>query len=127
MFFYTPSDIYQIELKNYAADYQDEIERGWIDPSSTSLDQYIAREMKGPYSWSSRDQSIVDVGGESGKFLSNLVAETRGQTTDAFFRSHRSTDKFWFGNTFYFRSSELPEGFLSQVLVQNPDYLRIKG
>ncbi len=126
MFFYTPPYIYQIQLKDYAATYQDKIERGWIDPSTTSLEQYIARKMKGPYSWSNRDRIIVDVEGESGKFLKYLVDETRGQTTDAFFRDHRSPDKFWSGNSFYFRSSELPGGFLSKIIVHNPDYLRIK-
>ena len=126
MFFHTPPDIYQIQLQDYASNYQDKIERGWIDPSETSLDQYIARKMKGPYSWSNRDRSIVDVEGESGKFLKYMVDETRGHTTNAFFRDHRSPDKFWSGNSFYFRSSELPGGFLSKILVQNPDYLRIK-
>ena len=66
MFFYSPSDIYEIQVKNYVEEYQEKVGSGSLDPSKTSLDEYIAYKMKGPYPWSKRKQKIVEVKGKFG-------------------------------------------------------------
>ena len=127
MFFYSPSDIYEVQVKDYIADYQDKVKSGSVDSSATSLDDYIVYKMKGPYTWSSKEQKIVEVGGESGKFLNHLLSVNRGDSLDDFVDEHRSPDTSWSGNSYFFRNSELPEGFLSQALLKHPDYLMSKG
>jgi len=127
MFFYSPSDIYEVQVKDYIADYQDKVKSGSVDSSATSLDDYIVYKMKGPYTWSSKEQKIVEVGGESGKFLNHLLSVNRGDSLDDFVDEHRSPDTSWSGNSYFFRNSELPEGFLSQAFLKHPDYLMSKG
>ncbi len=127
MFFYSPSDIYEIQVKNYAATYQDKVTSGLLDPSKTSLDEYIVYKMKGPYPWSKRKQKIVEVKGKSGEFLNHIVNVNRGDSSDDIISEHRSPDTFWSGNSYFFRSSELPESFLSQTFLKHPNYLMIKN
>jgi len=126
MFFYSPSDIYEIQVMNYAATYQDKVTSGLLDPSKTSLDEYIVYKMKGPYPWSKRKQKIVEVKGKSGEFLNHIVNVNRGDSSDDIISEHRSPDTFWSGNSYFFRSSELPENFLSQTFLKHPNYLMIK-
>ena len=126
MFSYSPSDIYEIQVKDYVAKYQDNVKRGSVDPSKTSLDAYIAYKMKGPYTWSKRKKKIVEVKEESGKFLNHIVNVNRGESSDDMISKHRSPDTFWSGNSYFFRSSELPENFLSQTFLRHPDYLMTK-
>ncbi len=126
MFFCSPSDIYEIQVKNYVAKYQERVEIGSIDPSKTSLDEYIAYKMKGPYSWSKRKQKIVEVKGKSGEFLNHIVNVNRGSFSDNIISEHRSPDTFWSGNSYFFRSTEMPENFLSQTFLKHPNYLMIK-
>ncbi len=78
MFFYSPSDIYEIQVKNYATKYQDEVNGGSLDPSKTSLDAYIVYQMKRPYAWSKRKKNIAEVKGKSGEFLNHIVDVNSG-------------------------------------------------
>jgi len=127
MFFYSPSDIYEIKVKDYVKNYLDKVKEGDIDASATSLDKYINFEMKRPYTWSSREQKIIEVEGESSKFLNHISSVNRGDSLDDLIIEHRSPDTFWFGNSYFFRESELPKSFLSQTLLKHPDYLTSKG
>ena len=45
IYFYSPSDIYEIQVKDYATKYQDKVKSGSIDPSKTSLDAYITQDV----------------------------------------------------------------------------------
>ena len=127
MFFYSPSDIYEIQVKNYTVKYQDKVKDGSIDVSETSLDDYIAYKMKGPYTWSTRERKIVEVKGKSSKFLNHILNVNRGESLDDFINEHRSPDTFWSGKSYFFRTSELPEGFLSETFLKKPDYLMSKN
>jgi hypothetical protein len=126
MFFYSPSDIYEIQVKNYVAKYQEKVKNRSLDPSKTSMDEYIAYEMKSPYLWSKRKQKIVEVKGESGEFLNHIFNVNSGDVLDDIMSEHRSPDTFWSGNSYFFRSSELPDNFLSQTFLKHPNYLMIK-
>ena len=126
MFFYSPSDIYEIQVNDYAAKYKEHAQIGLVDPSRTSLDEYITQELKGPYKWSHREKKIVEVEGESRNFLNQVFNVNRGKSQDDFIEKHRSPDTFWSGNSYFFRSAELPEHFLSQTFLKHPYYLMIK-
>jgi hypothetical protein len=126
MFFYSPSDIYEIQVKNYVAKYHEKVKNRSLDPSKTSMDEYIAYEMKSPYLWSKRKQKIVEVKGESGEFLNHIFNVNSGDVLDDIMSEHRSPDTFWSGNSYFFRSSELPDNFLSQTFLKHPNYLMIK-
>ena len=126
MFFYSPSDIYEIQVNDYEAKYKDDVQIGLVDPSKTSLETYIAHELKGPYAWSHREHKIVEVKGKSKFFLNRLFAVNRGKYQDNFINRHRSPHTFLSGNSYFFRSGELPENFLSQTFFKHPDALMIK-
>jgi len=81
--------------------------------------------MKGPYTWSKRKKKIVEVKEESGKFLNHIANVYGGESSDDMITEHRSPDTFWSGNSYFFRSGELPEDFLSQSFLKHPDYLMI--
>ncbi len=126
MFFYSPSDIYEIQVNDYAAKYKEHAQIGLVDPSKTSLDEYITQELKGPYKWSHRKRKIIEVEGESRNFLNHVFNVNRGKSQDDFIEKHRSPDTFWSGNSYFFRSSELPEHFLAQTFLKHPYYLMIR-
>ncbi len=127
MYFYAPSDMYEIQVKNYDLMYKNKVKDGSIDPSETSLVDYIANKMKGPYAWSSRERKIVEVKDVSGTFLNHILSVNRGGSSDDTISKHRSSDTFWSGNSYFFRSSDLPEDFLSQTFLKHPDYLFTTG
>ncbi len=126
MFFYFPSDIYEIQVKNYVKSYQDKMKKGFIDPSKTSLNDYIAKEMKGFYNRSNKEKNIIEVEGEHSKFLNHVLNAHQGNLIDSDINKHRSHNTFWSGDSYFFRSSELPEKFLSQTYLKHPDYLMSK-
>jgi len=127
MFFYSPSDIYEIQVKDYVKNYLDKVKEGDIDASAISLDKYINFEMKRPYTWSSKEQKIIEVEGESSKFLNHISSVNRGDSLDDLIIKHRSPNTFWSGNSYFFRESELPKSFLSQTFLKHPNYLMSKG
>lgn len=123
VYFYTPSDIYEIQVKNYDLKYEQKVKKGLINPSETSLDSYVAFKMKGAYTWSSRKYNIVEIKDEPGTFLNRILSINRSESSDLLINKHRSPDTFWFGNSYFFRSSDLPENFLLQTFLKHPDYL----
>lgn len=123
LYFYSPSDIYELQVKDYVKSYQNKVKNGSINSSKTSLNDYIAKEMKGSYTWSTKEKNIVEVEGEHSKFLNHLSNVNQGDSTDAYINEHRSSDIFWSGNSYFFRSGELPKDFLSQTYLKHPDYL----
>lgn len=122
LFLFTP-DIYEIQVKNYAQSYQKKVEDGSIHSAETSLTDYIAKEMKGPYSWSDRKKNIVEAEGEQRKFLNHLSSVYQGDSTDTDIYRHRSPASFWSESSYFFRSGELPKDFLSETYLKHPDYL----
>lgn len=124
MFFYTPSDIYELKLQNYAESYKDKLRWGWID-SSTSLEQYIEKEMQGPYYRSiPKKPKVHEVKGESDAFLKRIVAENRRGTNDDFMQKHRKKG-ITKSNQYFFRENELPKEFDSDSLLKDYDYLSV--
>ncbi|MDD2450851.1 hypothetical protein [Sulfurovum sp.] len=127
VYFYSPPDIYEIQVKNYAQNYQKKVENGSIHSAETSLTDYITKEMEGVYSWSDRKKNIVEVEGEYRKFLNHLSSVYQGDSTDSDINQHRSPNAFWSGNSYFFRSGELPKNFLSETYLKHPDYLVSKS
>jgi hypothetical protein len=126
MFFYSPPDIYEIQVKNYTQRYHDEVKNASLDPSETLLDQYIAYKMKGAYTWSKRKQKIVELKGKHKEFLNHIFNVNSGNTFDKNISQHRSSDTFWSANSYFFTSNELPNNFLSQTFLKHPNYLMVK-
>ncbi len=124
MFFYTPSDIYEIKLNNYAQSYKDKIRWGWVDPG-TSLEQYIEKELRSP-SWSSRPKkvNILEVQGEGADFLKRIAAESSGEVGDDFMQKHH-TDGFAGRDNYFFRENEIPKEFTSGLFLKDVDALTI--
>lgn len=124
MFFYTPSNIYKIHLHDYVGSYKDKLRWGWID-LDTSLEEYIKKEMQGPYFHSSSKRpKVLEVQGEAGRFLKRIAAENRGMVNDDFIQAHHkkeSTEK----NHYFFRQNELPQAFASESLLKDADYLSV--
>jgi len=127
IYFYSPSDIYEIQVKNYDLKYKNKVKDGSIDSSKTSLDDYIAYKMKGAYTWSSRKQKIREVKDEYSKFLNHIKSVNVGESFDDFINKRRSPGTFWSGNSYFFRSKELPQNFFSEIFSKDPDYLMSKS
>ncbi len=110
MFFYIPSDIYNIQFQNYKEMHEIKIRRGMID-LDTSLEQYIERKMQGSYWHSSpKEVNVYEAEGSIGEFLEKIASDDRGD-----FGSHN----------YYFRENELPEAFKSDVSLKEADYLSV--
>ncbi|MEA2048471.1 MAG: hypothetical protein U9O64_08520 [Campylobacterota bacterium] len=124
MFFYVSSDIYEIKLKDYAQSYKDKIRWGWVD-STTSLEQYIAKELSSP-SWSSaaKKVNIVEAQGEVADFLKRIAAENIGELRDDFMRKHH-TDSVTGGNNYFFREDEIPKKLTSELFLKGVDALSV--
>ncbi len=124
MFFYTPSDIYEIKLNKYAESYKDKVRWGWVD-STTSLEQYIEKELRRP-SWSKspKKANILEVQGETADFLKRIAAENRGKLRDDFIRKHH-TDGFIARNNYFFRENEIPKDLTSKLFLKGVDALSI--
>ncbi|WP_296824780.1 hypothetical protein [Sulfurovum sp.] len=110
MFFYSPSDIYNVQFQNYKEMYEIKIKRDMID-LDTSLEEYIERKMQGPYWHSSPKKiNIVEVEGKAGEFLKSIISGNR--------EDFKSNDHF-------FRENELPETFKSDLSLRDADYLSV--
>ena len=112
MYFYTPSDIYNLQYQNYEEMYEIKIRRGIIE-ADTTLEQYIERKMQGQF-WRSSPKkfTIVEVEGSAGEFLERISSDDRGD----------------FGsNDYYFRENELPEAFKSDLSLREANYLSVTG
>jgi len=124
IYFYTPSDIYEIKLKDYTQSYKDKIRWGWID-SATSLEHYITKELSSP-SWSSEAKkvNIVEAQGEVADFLKRIVAENIGDLRDNFMTKHH-TDGFTGRNNYFFREDEIPKKLTSELFLKDVDALSV--
>lgn len=127
MFFYSPLDVYEIQVQNYRTNYQTGIVDGDIDPLKTSLEAYIVYEMKKPYTWSDRKHKIIELKGKSKEFLNQLLESNNKISSNTTLEKYRSPNKFWSANSYFFRSSNFPANFLSQTFLKHPDYLMIKN
>lgn len=115
VFLYRPSDIYEIRVNDYVTDYRDRVADNHIDPLVTSLNDYISYKMKGAFTWSKREPKTIEMSGESSKFLQHILSTYRGNSMDSNIEKHRSLDSFWSNNSYYFRDSDLPQGFLDRL------------
>lgn len=126
MFFYIPSDIYEIGIKNYKELYEIKLRRGIIDPQ-TSLQQYIGKQMQGPY-WRSSPitPKVLELEeGESAEFLKRIAADNHGESTDSFIQAHHN-NSFTTRDSYFFRSYELPPGFESAIISNKADFLSVR-
>jgi hypothetical protein len=126
MFFYSPLDIYEFQVSDHTVKHRKNIESVSADAPKNILDEYMAYKMKKASTKPHREHKIVEVEGRSKKFLNQIFNAYRGKSQDDFMAKHRSPDTFWSGNSYFFRSGELPENFLSQTFLKHPDYLMIK-
>lgn len=126
MFFYTPSNIYSIQLHDYAESYEVNKKYDRID-LDISLEEYIEKKMQGPYFHSSpKKPKVLEVQGEAGTFLKRIVAENRGTVNDDFIQAHHKNG-FTEKNHYFFRQNELPQEFTSDLLLKDADYLSVIG
>lgn len=126
LFFYSPSDLYEIKVLDFTRQYHTKVKEGILDPSETSLESYIAGEMTGPYHWSKRKRKVMAVTGRSEDFLSHLLKVYHGEVSDESINKHRSPNLFWYGNYYFFKKDDLPNGFLFKISQNDPDFLMIK-
>lgn len=114
MFFYTPSDIYNIQFQNYKEMHEIETRRGIVEPN-ISLEQYIQRKMQGQF-WRSSPKifTIFEAKGDVGEFLGKLVTKNK-EELDNTFRN----------DNYFFRENDLPEAFLSNVSLRDADYISV--
>lgn len=126
MFFYIPADLYEIQIENYKELYEVKLRQGIVD-KQTTLQQYIARQMQGPY-WRSSPvtpEVLELVEGESAELLRRIAADNHGETTDRSIQAHHD-NSFTTRDSYFFRSKELPPGLQSEVASTKADFLTVQ-
>jgi len=108
MFFYIPSDIYNIQYQNYKNSYNTQKELGILN-SNTSLQEYIERKMQGPY-WHSSPKKIklFKAKGDAEALLNKIISESGSKRKD-----------------YFVRKSELPDAFKFNTALKEADYIVI--
>jgi hypothetical protein len=98
LFAFSAKDLWQVQLKDYTQSYQNKVRWGWINPQTTSLQNYIERELKG--------REVITVADDAQSFFSAIVQQ------DARIREHRS--RYVLSHDYYFSGEDLPASVLSK-------------